>query len=186
MNYKIPKNRHPDVVRDSDVYQGSPTILGTDIPVHTIVHYYKNDGYSPEEILQQFPQLDLPQIHHALAYYYDHKLEIDEAIADEDNGKSVKYDKAEHDPTIKSDILNLTHDNIRQFDERGESIYREKLKHLLEPRYNGKFIAIEVNSGEFFMADSVVQAWQKAKNKHPDKIFYFIKVGFPAVHKRAR
>ena len=52
MKYKIPKNRHPDVVRDSDIYQGIPTLLGTDIPVHTIVHYYQNKGYSPEEILK--------------------------------------------------------------------------------------------------------------------------------------
>jgi uncharacterized protein (DUF433 family) len=186
MKYKIPENRHPDIIRDSDICQGSPTLLGTDIAVHTIVNYYQNKGYSPEEILQQFPQLDLPQIHHALAYYYDHKPEIDEELADEDNGKLLKQKQAEQEPEIDPSIVSFTYDSIRQLDERGETIYREKLKPLLEPKYKGKIIAIEVNSGEFFMADSVIQAWQKAKNKYPDKIFYFIKVGFPAVHKRTR
>lgn len=34
-------------------------------------------GWSPEEIHFQHPHLSLAQIHAALGYYYDHRLELD-------------------------------------------------------------------------------------------------------------
>lgn len=37
-------------------------------------------GWSPKEIHLHHPQLSLAQIHSALAYYYDHKSELDAEI----------------------------------------------------------------------------------------------------------
>lgn len=37
-------------------------------------------GSSPEEMHFQYPHLSLAQIHAALAYYYDHQLEMDSEI----------------------------------------------------------------------------------------------------------
>lgn len=37
-------------------------------------------GWSPEEIHFQHPHLSLGQIHAALAFYHDHKLDLDDAI----------------------------------------------------------------------------------------------------------
>lgn len=37
-------------------------------------------GWSPEEIHFQHPHLSLGQIHAALAFYHDHKVDLDEAI----------------------------------------------------------------------------------------------------------
>ena len=39
-------------------------------------------GWSPEEIHFQHPHLSLAQIHAALAYYYDHKTDLDAYIQD--------------------------------------------------------------------------------------------------------
>jgi hypothetical protein len=72
----------------------------------------------------------------------------------------------------------------RHITEEGERIYHEKLKPLLEPQYKGKIVAIEVDSGDYFLGDRVIEAVQKAKAKYPEKIFHVIRVGFRAVHKR--
>ena len=37
-------------------------------------------GSSPEELHLQYPHLSMAQIHHALAYYYDHQEELDDEI----------------------------------------------------------------------------------------------------------
>jgi uncharacterized protein (DUF433 family) len=37
-------------------------------------------GSSPEELHFQYPHLSMAQIHHALAYYYDHREELDDEI----------------------------------------------------------------------------------------------------------
>jgi len=66
---------------------------------------------------------------------------------------------------------------------RGQAIY-ERLKEELESAYPGKIVAIEVESGEYFVGDSVVEAAKKARAKHPDRLFYFVKVGSPVVHVR--
>lgn len=39
-------------------------------------------GWSAEEIHRQHPRLSLAQTHSALAFYYDHQAEFDQAIAE--------------------------------------------------------------------------------------------------------
>jgi hypothetical protein len=45
-------------------------------------------------------------------------------------------------------------------------------KKKLEPKYNGKIIAIEVDSGKYFIGDDELEAGLKAKAVFPDKIFF--------------
>ena len=40
-------------------------------------------GSSPEEMCWQYPHLSLAQIHAALAYYYDHQEQLDQALSRE-------------------------------------------------------------------------------------------------------
>ena len=78
----IPAKRieHPYITRREEVCGGDPIIRGTRTPVRSIVGYYRNVGYSPEEIVHHLPHLTLAQVHDALSYYYDHQEEIDEEI----------------------------------------------------------------------------------------------------------
>ncbi len=71
--------------------------------------------------------------------------------------------------------------NREEFGSKGDRIY-EKIKPLLEPEYEGKIVAIEVESGDYFLGETVIRAGQKAKEKHPDKVFYFVRIGYPVVH----
>ena len=67
---------------------------------------------------------------------------------------------------------------------QGEALYQQHLKSQLEPVYHGQIVAIEVESGDYFIGQSVAEAARKARKKHPEKVFYFVRVGFPAVHVR--
>jgi hypothetical protein len=78
----------------------------------------------------------------------------------------------------------ITKVNPKKLAAQGEKIYDEKLKGILEPEHNGKIVAIEVESGDYFLGNSIVEATEKAKQKYPDRLFHVIKVGYPAVHKR--
>ncbi len=61
----------------------------------------------------------------------------------------------------------------------GQKVY-EKIKDQYEPRYNGKYLAIEPKSGDIFMANDAAQALVKAEKKYPDKLFFVLKIGFTA------
>lgn len=56
---------------------GKPCIAGTRIRVWDIYVLHELKGKTPDEITNDYPELSLAQIYAALAYYFDHKPEID-------------------------------------------------------------------------------------------------------------
>ncbi|MCZ7666942.1 MAG: DUF433 domain-containing protein [Chloroflexi bacterium] len=60
---------------------GKPRIDGHRITVQNVVIWHEQMGYSIEEIASLY-NLTLAEVHSALAYYFDHKDEIDQSIAE--------------------------------------------------------------------------------------------------------
>ena len=60
---------------------GVPIIEGTTVKVVELVLETMAYGWSPEELHFQHPHISLGQIHSALAYYWDHKDDLDQDIA---------------------------------------------------------------------------------------------------------
>ena len=58
-----------------------PLIAGTTMKVVELVMAQLANGWSAEELHFQYPHISLGQIHAALAYYWDHKTELDADIA---------------------------------------------------------------------------------------------------------
>ena len=68
------------------------------------------------------------------------------------------------------------------FDRKAEAIYQRRLKPKLERKYKGRIVAIYVDSGDYFLGRTVVEAMEKGRRKHHGKIFYAIRIGYRAVH----
>jgi uncharacterized protein (DUF433 family) len=60
---------------------GGYYVSGVRISLESVVCSF-NRGQSPEAIQENFPILKLSQIYGAIAFYLDHKAEIDQYIAD--------------------------------------------------------------------------------------------------------
>jgi uncharacterized protein (DUF433 family) len=73
---------YPHITKIPGVCGGRPAIDGTRVRVVNIV-FLQKEGYTPEQMLKEYPDLNLAQVHAALTYYYDHKDEI-EAIIEAD------------------------------------------------------------------------------------------------------
>ena len=56
---------------------GVPIITDTTMKVVELIGAHHAYGWSPPELHFQFPHLSMSQIHSALAYYWDHKEELD-------------------------------------------------------------------------------------------------------------
>lgn len=52
----------------------------------------------------------------------------------------------------------------------------------LTSRYKGKIVAIEGESGDYFIGNSELDAYQKAIAKHPGKLFVFERIGYDAAY----
>jgi uncharacterized protein (DUF433 family) len=83
-------SNHPTVTLDSHIEitpgtcGGKPRIAGHRIRVQDVVVWYDRMGQSADEIVSRFPQLSLSDVYAALAYYHDHREQIDSQMeADE-------------------------------------------------------------------------------------------------------
>ena len=59
-----------------------PYVEGTQLKVRMIALDHLAYGWEAPEIQRQHPELTLAQVHSALAYYYDHKGEMDADLAE--------------------------------------------------------------------------------------------------------
>jgi len=67
--------------------------------------------------------------------------------------------------------------------KKGEAHYYKRiLTSELEKRYKGKIIAIDPDTGDYFMGDSVIEACQKGEKKYPEKVFLLKRIGYKFVH----
>lgn len=74
-----------DVMRDHiEMAQGpngpKARIAGSRIRVQDVVIWHEKLGMSPDEIVHHYPTITLADVHAALAYYWDHRDEIEDAI----------------------------------------------------------------------------------------------------------
>ncbi|HKZ87153.1 MAG TPA: DUF433 domain-containing protein [Anaerolineae bacterium] len=70
------------LVSSPEICGGRLRIEGTRITVNQVAVLYKQ-GYSPEEIADQYPHLTLAQVYAALAYYHANREEIEADLAAE-------------------------------------------------------------------------------------------------------
>ncbi len=74
-----------DLARDGVMLNAEkkPVISGTTMKVIELVIEHITYGWSPEEIKYQHPYLSMGQIYASLAYYWDHKAEIEREIEEQ-------------------------------------------------------------------------------------------------------
>ena len=63
---------------------GKPRIAGTRIRVQDVYVWHELQGQSADEIIANFPQLSLGDVHAALTYYFDHRDEIQQQMKVDD------------------------------------------------------------------------------------------------------
>lgn len=75
--------------------------------------------------------------------------------------------------------------DIQRIAEEGKRIY-EEIKADYDPKEKGKFLAIDIESRKAYLGNTSAEAVELAKQNHPDKVFYVVKIGFDVVETMAR
>jgi hypothetical protein len=68
----------------------------------------------------------------------------------------------------------------QQIADRAKAIYAKRLQVDLEAHHAGRYVAIEPDSGEYFLADSFGDAVTQARSSHPARISFVIRIGHDA------
>jgi hypothetical protein len=66
--------------------------------------------------------------------------------------------------------------------KRGQAVYDEKIRPQVEPQNKGKFLVINVETGEYEMDADDVAAAKRARLRFPDAPLFSMRVGYPSAY----
>jgi hypothetical protein len=75
--------------------------------------------------------------------------------------------------------------DIQRIADIGAKVYGE-IKAKYDPKENGKFLAIDVDSKKVYLGNASAEAVVLAKKDHPNKVFYVVKIGFDVAETMAK
>lgn len=75
--------------------------------------------------------------------------------------------------------------DLQRIVEEGTKIY-EQIKINYDPKEKGRFLAIEIDSQKEYLGNTSAEALELARQNHPNKIFYVVKIGYDAAETLAQ
>lgn len=66
---------------------------------------------------------------------------------------------------------------VERFVQRAEEIYSTRLRAVLEPEHLDEFVAIEPESGDYFLGKTLSEAARAARQVHPNRKTHAMRVG---------
>lgn len=73
--------------------------------------------------------------------------------------------------------------NSQEIGRRGQKIYEERLRPLVETQENiGKIISIDIESGDYEIDNDLIKAGDRLRSRHPNAVLYGARIGYDAVY----
>ena len=70
--------------------------------------------------------------------------------------------------------------------ERGQALYDRAIRERLDASLRGKFLALNVETGEYEIDADERVALKRALAKHPDAALYLLRIGYPTAYRLGR
>ncbi len=70
--------------------------------------------------------------------------------------------------------------DVDEFVRRAEQVYASRLRAVLEPKHTNEFVAIEPESGDYFLGKTLSEAIGAARRSYPDRLAHAMRVGHKA------
>ena len=65
----------------------------------------------------------------------------------------------------------------------GREIYERDIRSAVESDHEGRFLAVDVTTGRYEIADDELVAFDRAEEENPDGAFFLLRVGRRAAHR---
>ena len=67
--------------------------------------------------------------------------------------------------------------NLDELVRRAENLYAGKLRFELEANHQNEFVAVEPDSGDYFLGKTLSEALGAARDAHPDRLSHAMRIG---------
>ena len=72
---------------------------------------------------------------------------------------------------------------VAEVAKKGKAIYQERIKPLVDPLHCGKFLVIDVDTGDYEIGERMILASKKLRERRPEAITYGVRIGFLAAYR---
>ena len=66
---------------------------------------------------------------------------------------------------------------------RGQALYDQEIRDKVEAKHRGRFLVLDITTGEYEIDDSDLIASKRAMTKNPDAVLYGVRVGYPVAYR---
>ena len=70
-----------------------------------------------------------------------------------------------------------------EFAQRGDALYEAQIRAQVEAGNHGKIVAIDIETGDFELADEILTATDRLFDRLPDAQPWILRIGHRAVHR---
>ena len=63
---------------------------------------------------------------------------------------------------------------------RGRALYEERIRAAVEPSHLGKFLALDIETGEYEIDTDELAAAARAQARNPNAVLYILRIGYRA------
>jgi hypothetical protein len=70
-----------------------------------------------------------------------------------------------------------------EVESRGEAIYQQELREKVEAQHKGKFLVVDIKTGQYEIDEDDLKATRRALAKRPDAVLYGLRIGYPAAYR---
>jgi hypothetical protein len=70
--------------------------------------------------------------------------------------------------------------------ERGQALYDRTIRDRLDVSTRGKFLALDIDTGDYEIDADERSALKRALAKHPDAALYLLRIGHPTAYRLGR
>ncbi len=69
---------------------------------------------------------------------------------------------------------------------QGQRLYDQRIRHEVDAANQGKFLVLDIETGEYEISASDLKAMQRVRSANPDAALYVIRIGFPTAYRLGR
>jgi len=77
--------------------------------------------------------------------------------------------------------MRVTTLSAEEIAHRGEAIYQERIRPLVEPDHHGDYVVISIDTGEYALDPVLIDALMRADGAFPNSLLHTVRVGYDAV-----
>jgi hypothetical protein len=76
-----------------------------------------------------------------------------------------------------------THYTAEEIAARGEALYEQRIRAKVEAAHAGKFVVVDIETGDYEVDADDLAATKRALAKRPDAILYGLRIGSPTAYR---